>query len=57
MTNKSKENIEKLSAEIVEAWDMDMLIGFATDHVIEDFTKLTDEEFDEEWNNFYNPEV
>jgi hypothetical protein len=48
--------MEKLANDIVEGWDMDCLIGFAVDTLVDDFKTQPEEEFEEEWNNFYNPE-
>lgn len=56
MPEKNDDNIIKLAEAIVEAWDYDTLLQLATERLMEDFEGMGQAEFDEEWNNFYEPE-
>jgi hypothetical protein len=47
-----EENINKLSCDIVEGWDMSSLVGFAIDTLREAYTNKH-EDFLRDWENFY----
>tara|TARA_B100001093_G_scaffold347651_1_gene332299 strand:- start:25428 stop:25604 length:177 start_codon:yes stop_codon:yes gene_type:complete len=52
--NISTEKLEQLSHQIVDSWDMDTLIEFALDKVEVGLMSLSDEEFNEEYERFFN---
>jgi hypothetical protein len=49
------ENCEKLATDIVDVWDMDDLIGFAVDTLVDQFKNCGLNNFLNEWNAFYVP--
>jgi len=46
------DNIEKLSREVVESWDMDTLLSYAIER-LEDFYKENPDDFNAEWENMF----
>lgn len=48
----TEENIEKLSRNIVDSWDMDTLLNYAIER-LSDFYKKNKEDFYAEWNTTF----
>lgn len=53
INKKRLEKIEKLARDIVDAWDLDSLVEYAIDQMVDSLSCLDKEEFDEEWANHY----
>jgi hypothetical protein len=53
---KNDDNVVKLAEEIVESMDLKDIVSFMVEKLINDFEAMGQAEFEEEWNNFYNPE-
>mgnify|MGYP000589573392 CR=1 FL=1 len=47
-------NREKLSTTIVDGWDLDDLVYYATKSLTEDMAEWTDTEFTAEWENVFD---
>jgi hypothetical protein len=54
MIAKTDENINKLATEIIESWDMKSLIAYAIDSLEQDFSDLSNKEFTEQWDDFFD---
>jgi len=55
MVEKNDENIRILTAQILDAMEMDAVLEIALEQVEKNLRKYDDEEFNEEWN-FFNEE-
>ena len=53
MTKNTTENRDKLSRDMVDAWDMNTLYEYAVGAIEENLANCGDEEFDGEWKEFY----
>ena len=53
MTKNTTENRDKLSRDMVDAWDMNTLYEYAVGAIEENLANCGDEEFDGEWKDFY----
>jgi hypothetical protein len=53
MTKNTTENRDKLSRDMVDAWDMNTLYEYAVGAIEENLANCDDEEFDGEWKQFY----
>lgn len=53
MTRNTTENRDKLSRDMVDAWDMNTLYEYAVGAIEENLANCDDEEFDGEWKQFY----
>ena len=49
----SKIRLERLAKDIVDDWDMDTLIEYARDRMLEHFSSLNKKQFDKEWKDYY----
>ena len=49
-------NKERLAQEVVDGWDLNDLVYFATWKLVDDYEALSNEEFTEEWINFHGTE-
>ena len=54
MVEKNEKNIEKLAEEILNEMDMETLLDFAKEHIINGIKEISTEEFNEEWNFVFN---
>lgn len=52
----SKIRLERLAKDIVDNWDMDTLVEYAIDKMINSLSSLNKKEFDEEWEDYYGVE-
>ncbi len=46
------ENIEKLSKEVVDSWEMDTLLNYAIER-LSDFYRENPDDFKDEWENMF----
>ena len=49
----TQDQVDNLSEQIVDSWDMDDLVSYARDKLEQWLINLTDEEFEEEYKRFF----
>ena len=49
----SKIRLERLAKDIVDGWDLDTLVEYAIDKMIDSLSTLNKKEFEEEWDDYY----
>jgi len=48
--------VDELIEKIIDSWDMDDLVSYASDRLESYLTSYTDEEFMAEWNVYFDEE-
>ena len=56
VAENNEDTREKLAREVVDSWDMDDLVGFAVDRLLDDY-QLNPCQFDEDWSTMFPEEV
>ena len=49
----SKIRLERLAKDVVDSWDIDMLVEYAIERMTAHLSSLTKIEFEGEWDNYY----
>ena len=52
----TRPNKEQLAQDVVDGWDLNDLVYFATWKLVDDYENMSDDEFIEEWVNFHGTE-
>lgn len=53
VSKASEINLEEYAKDIVDSWDMDNLVAFAIDTIIESFKTTPEDQLVEEYNEFH----
>ncbi len=55
VAENNEDTREKLAREVVDSWDVDDLVGFAVDRLLDDY-QLNPDQFEEDWVTMFPEE-
>ncbi len=55
VAENNEDTCEKLAREAVDSWEVDELVGFAVDRLLDDY-QLNPDQFEEEWVTMFPEE-
>ena len=53
ISKKRLKKIEKFASDVIDGWDLDSLVEYAIEHMVESLSSLSKGEFDKEWEDYY----